>query len=492
MMTDQLRHYRLFVDGEWCDAVDGGVFESLDPSTGEPWALVQDGTARDIDRAVAAAKRAFDGEWRDLGGFGRARLMHRLADLIEGEALRLAAMESRDNGKLIRETRGQVEVLPGWLRYFAGLADKIHGETIPAERSNWFVYTQEVPVGVVGAIVPWNSPLLLLMWKLAPVLAAGCTIVVKPSEHTPATALELADLAGRAGFPQGVFSVVPGGTPEPGEALVSHPDVAKIAFTGSTATGAAVASSAATQLTPAVLELGGKSAQIVFDDADVDAAVNGIVAGIFAAVGQTCIAGSRLLVADSLHDTVVEKLKERAASIVLGDPSSDATEMGPLATARQREVVLDFVDGAVAEGALVVAGGQTVERPGYFVEPTVLADVRPDMRVAREEVFGPVLAVMRFSAEEEAVRMANESPFGLAAGVWTENVQRAHRVADALRVGTVWVNGYRAVAPNVPFGGFGASGWGRENGVGAVHEYTATKSVWIEVAGAPRDPFRLG
>jgi aldehyde dehydrogenase (NAD+) len=453
---------------------------------------VQDGSARDIDRAVDAAKRAFDGEWREVGGFGRARVMHRLADLVEGEALRLAAMESRDNGKLIRETRGQVEALPGWLRYFAGLADKIHGETIPAERSNWFVYTQEVPVGVVGAIVPWNSPLLLLTWKLAPALAAGCTIVVKPSEHTPATALELADLAAKAGLPPGVFNVVPGGTPEPGEALVSHPDVAKIAFTGSTATGAAVASSAARQLTPAVLELGGKSAQIVFDDADVDAAVTGIVAGIFAAVGQTCIAGSRLLVADSLHDTVVGKLKEWAASIVLGDPASDDTEMGPLATARQREVVLDFVAGALEEGAHVAAGGHAVERPGYFVEPTVLTDVRPEMRVAREEVFGPVLAVMRFTDEEDAVRLANESPFGLAAGVWTENVQRAHRVADALRVGTVWVNGYRAVAPNVPFGGFGASGWGRENGLGAVHEYTATKSVWIEVAGAPRDPFRLG
>jgi (Z)-2-((N-methylformamido)methylene)-5-hydroxybutyrolactone dehydrogenase len=488
-----LDQYRLPIGGEWLDAAGGATFESLDPFRGEPWAVVPDAKADDVDRAVAAARAALEGPWGENTGFERAALMRRLADLIARDAEPLARIETRDNGKLLREMLGQLEYIPAWLHYFAGLADKLEGRTIPSDRSNFLVYTQREPVGVIGAIVPWNSPLLLLVWKLAPALAAGCTMVVKPSESTPVSALELARRVDEAGFPAGVLNVVTGESADPGRALVEHPGVDKVAFTGSTAVGAAVAQAAAARLAPSILELGGKSAQLVFDDCDVDAAANGVVAGIFAAAGQTCLAGSRLLVHESVHDALLERLAGRARTIVLGDPLEAATEMGPLANARQLATVTDFVERAVADGARVVAGGRPRPDLGpLFYEPTILTDVAPTMEIACEEVFGPVLAVSRFASDDEAVAMANGTRYGLAAGIWTGGVHRAHAVARRLNAGTVWVNAYRVVGPNVPFGGVGASGWGRENGLEAIDEYTRTKAVWVELTGATRDPFRMG
>ncbi|MDQ2815894.1 MAG: aldehyde dehydrogenase, partial [Actinomycetota bacterium] len=447
----------------------------------------------DVDRAVAAARQALAGPWGQLTGFGRAALMRRLAGLIERDAGRLAEVETRDTGKLLREMRGQLGAIPQWFYYFSGLADKLEGSTIPGDKANFLVYTRREPAGVVAAIVPWNSPLLLLTWKLAPALAAGCTMVAKPSDHSPASAVELAALMDEAGFPPGVFNVVTGTGPAAGQALAGHPGVDKVAFTGSTAVGAEVARAAAANITGVLLELGGKSAHLVFDDADLDAACNGVLAGVFAATGQTCMAGSRLLVARPVHDALVERITRRAAAIRLGDPRADDTEMGPVATGPQYRKVLSFLDSAAREGATIAAGGHPDKRlGGYFVQPTVLTGVKPTMTVACEEVFGPVLAVIAFDTEPEAIALANDSRYGLAGAVWTKDIHRGHRVAHALRTGTVWINAYRVVGPDVPFGGYGLSGLGRENGIDAVHEYTQTKAIWVELTGGTRDPFTLG
>jgi acyl-CoA reductase-like NAD-dependent aldehyde dehydrogenase len=485
-----LPRYGLIAGGNEVPSTAGRRYATRDPYTGEPWAEVPNADAADVDIAVHAARAALDAAWGTLTGFDRARLMRSLAALLERDSERLAEIETRDNGKLLREMRGQTEYLPAWFHYFAGVADKLEGEVIPSDRPNFLTYTRHEPVGVVGAIVPWNSPLLLLAWKLAPGLAAGCTFVVKPSEHTPVSALELAKLVGEAGFPPGVVNVVTGDGPAVGEALVRHPGVDKIAFTGSEAVGAKVGGRAVERGARVTLELGGKSAQIVFEDAELDAATNGVVAGIYAAGGQTCVAGSRLLAHESVQDEIVERLRERARRIVLGDPRDPATQMGPLASERQLKAVLGFVERARADGAELVSGGAFTG--GLFMEPTILTGVRPEMEIAREEVFGPVLAVMAFASEEQAIALANDTRYGLSAGVWTRDVRRAHRVAHAVRAGTVWVNAYRAVAPNVPFGGFGASGFGRENGRAAVLDYTETKAVWVELSGETRDPFRLG
>ncbi len=470
----------MLVDGEWTAATSGRTFNCVDPYTELRWGRVPEADASDVDRAVAAARRAFDRDgWPRQPAAQRAALLRRLAQLIEQHADALTYQQIRENGKLVSEMRPGADALARACYYFAGLAETLSGMTLPAAQG-FSTHTLREPIGVIATITPWNSPLMLLGWKLFPALAAGNTLVIKPSEITPTSTLELARLVVEAGFPRGVVNVVTGFGDPAGSALIHHPGVDKIAFTGSTATGKAVARAAAERCARVSLELGGKSPQIVFADADLDAAVAGVVAGIFAATGQTCVAGSRVLVERRVYEEVARLLVGRARELKAGDPLDRATELGPLASPAQLQKVLSYFEIAREERLEQLAGARRMDRTGFFVEPTVYGRVSNDCRVAREEIFGPVASLIAFRDEDEAVEIANDTPFGLAAGVWTENLRRAHRMVSRLRAGTIWVNNYRQIAYGTPFGGFRQSGIGRELGPEALHEYSEVKSVWID------------
>jgi acyl-CoA reductase-like NAD-dependent aldehyde dehydrogenase len=489
-----MHSYQMFIDGRWVDSASGETFETENPFTSQPWATIPRGTAEDVDRAVSAAHRAFtSGEWPKMTPSRRGALLRRLGDLIAEKSAFLAEIEVRDNGKLYAEMSMQTAYMPQWYYYFGGLADKVEGAVIPTDKAETFNYTRYEPLGVVAAIVPWNSPLMLLSWKLAPALAAGNTVVIKPSEYTSASALEFMRLVEAAGFPPGVVNVVTGFGPDVGSPLVEHPLVAKIAFTGSDATGQRVYEAAARGLKRVSLELGGKSPNIVFDDAHVENAIKGVISGIFAATGQTCIAGSRLLVQRNIHREFLERLVAFAKTARMGNPMNMDTQIGPVTNRPQFDKILRYMDIAKSEGAVAVLGGERATRPecgdGWFVEPTIFDGVHNGMRIAQEEVFGPVLAVIPFEDEDDAVSIANDVAYGLAAGVWTQNMRRALTMAERLQAGTVWINTYRAVSYTSPFGGYKRSGLGRENGEDAIKEYLQVKSVWISTATDVANPF---
>lgn len=496
-MNNQIIRFEMHIDGVPMESEAGQWLDSLNPYTGQAWSQIPRGTPKDVDRAVRSAHQAFTkGPWASMSASDRGLLLHRLGDAIAANAEALADLEVQDNGKLKAEMLGQMRYLPRWFHYYGGLADKVQGTVTPIDKPGLFHYTTSVPQGVVAAITPWNSPLLLTVWKLAPALAAGCTVVVKPSEFTSASMIAMARLFTETGLPDGVLNVVTGLGSEVGDALVGHELVSRVAFTGSDISGRRVYETAARSLKHVSLELGGKSPNIIFEDANLDDAVKGVVSGIFAANGQTCMAGSRLLVHASLHDEVVRRLVQFMGSARLGDPRAPDTNVGPVSTMPQLDKVMSYIKIAKDEGARCVLGGQRASRrecgEGWFVEPTIFTDVRNDMRIAREEVFGPVLSVIRFESDEEAIEIANDTPYGLAAGIWTSSMDRALNMPKRLRAGTVWVNTYRVVSYMAPFGGFKESGLGRENGIDAIRDYLETQSIFINPKpGDVPNPFVL-
>lgn len=489
--------FQLYIDGQFCDASDGAVIESINPATGEVWATAPAASAADVDRAVAAAHRAmygdtYGGPWARLTATERGRLLHRLADEIEADAARLGEIETTDSGKLAAETRAQTAYVADYYRYYGGLADKIQGATLPIDKPDMMVFTTREPIGVVAAVVPWNAEMFLTATKVGPALAAGCAVVIKASEVAPGPLLAFAELVDRVGFPPGVVNVITGHGEPCGQALTSHPDVARVAFTGGVDAARHVVANTAANFAHVSLELGGKSPMLVFDDADLEGALNGAVAGNFGASGQSCVAGSRVFVQAGIHDEFVAGLIERARSIRIGDPLDADTQVGPLATEAQRSRIEEVVARSVEQGATVHAGGRVPAGMdvGWYYEPTVLGC--PDQSVAstQVELFGPVMSVLRFETEADGIDLANDTAFGLGAGVFTENLARAHRVSAAVRSGIVWVNTYRAISPISPFGGFGQSGYGREAGLDAVHDYTRTKATWVNTSTAPMaNPF---
>ena len=484
------RRYQLFIDGQFVDAESGKTFKSPNPATGETFAEVAEADKADVDKAVAAARKALDGKWSKMSARDRGRLLYKLSQLIEEHAGELAALETSDNGKPIKEST-YID-LPGVVEnfeYFAGWSTKIEGETIPVP-GQMFNYTLREPVGVCGQIIPWNFPLLMAAWKLAPALACGNTVVLKPAEQTPVTALELAKLIQEAGFPEGVVNIIPGYGETAGAALASHPGIDKIAFTGSTEIGKVIARSAAENLTKVSLELGGKAPNVIFADADLDQAVNGAMMGIFFNQGQVCCAGSRVFIEASVKDEFLTRFKEKAERIQVGDPMDKATLMGPQVSMEQLNKIKSYVGIAREEGATVLSGGQSVQlegafQNGYFFQPTIFSEVKNSMRVAQEEIFGPVSSVITFDNDDDLLRQANETMYGLSAGIWTSNITRAHRFAKAVKAGVVWINTFNMMNAASPFGGYKQSGYGREMGKHALELYTQVKSVWVDLSGKP-------
>ena len=485
-----MREFQQYIDGEFTQG--SARFESLDPSNGKPWATMPEAKVKDVNAAVMAADRALMApSWRDLNATQRGKLLYKLADLVEKNASILAEIETRDTGKIIRETSAQIAYVAEYYRYYAGLADKIEGRHLPIDKADMQVWLVREPIGVVAAVVPWNSQLFLSAVKLGPALAAGCTLVLKASEAAPAPMLEFARLVHEAGFPPGVVNILTGFGTECGSVLTSHPKVAHVAFTGGPETAKHIVRNSAENLASTSLELGGKSPFIVFDDVDIDSVVNAQVSAIFAATGQSCVAGSRLIIDHKIKDEFLAKLCKKAEAVVIGDPQNMATEVGPLCTINQRDHAVAVIDASVKQGARLLTGGAIVEQPGNYFPPTILdCSDAPNADCVKTEFFGPVLSVLSFDSEAEALALANDTEYGLASGVFTQNLSRAHRMIRDIQAGIVWVNTYRVVSPIAPFGGHGLSGHGREGGLEAAMDYTKVKSVWLRTSDDPiPDPF---
>ena len=485
-------HYKLFIDGDWCSGSQGQTMSSFNPANGQAWATFDCASAEDVDRAVSAAKRMLDEpQWRDMTQTARGKLLYKLADLIEQNAEKLGIAETNDSGKLLAETATQTKYVGDYYRYFAGLADKIEGAVLPIDKPDLHVFTKRKPIGVVVAIVPWNAQMFLTATKLGPALAAGCTIVLKASELAPAPMLEFAALVEEAGFPKGVISVITGDAENCAIPLTRHKDVDRIAFTGGPETARHVVRNSAESFAVTSLELGGKSPIIVFEDANLDSAVNGLIAGNFGASGQSCVAGTRGLVHRSILDELTKRISERAKDIVVGDPLDRKTHVGPLCTQAQIDTIEDTLSKVKEQGATIHFGGKRTEGlSGNYFDPTLVECTSADTETLKIEMFGPVMSLLPFDTEEEAIALANDSDYGLGSGVFTENIARAHRVSDRIRSGICWVNTYRAVSPIAPFGGFNQSGYGREAGVDSILDYTRTKTTWINTSSEPMaNPF---